>query len=135
MPRSADIAAPEAFGLPLVVTGGQTEAHAPEQPDEAPLSPENMYTVNFFEPAARIVPSLLECLTAIVTAAPDAGVVVAAAVELRSLVVGVVAATDAELEDLLELPQPAASRADAPSTAIRQVVGVFMKAPTVVGVA
>jgi hypothetical protein len=71
---------------------------------------------------------------------PAAGVVTVALLVVAVLLVvwlavGYAEAADVALDDLLELPQPAASRADAPSTAIRPVVLVFMRTPTVVDVA
>jgi hypothetical protein len=139
VPRSEELAAPEEVGAPLVVTGGHTDAQAPVQLEDALLSPSNMYTVSFLEPAARIVPSLLACLTVTVVPPPAAGVVavallVVAALLVVWLAVGYAEAADVALDDLLELPQPAASRADAPRTAIRPVVLVCMRTPTVVDV-
>jgi hypothetical protein len=62
-------AAPAAIAAPALVTGGHPPAQAPEQADWEPLSASNMYTVIFFGPAARIVPSLLLLLA---TARPAA---------------------------------------------------------------
>ena len=62
-----DTALPSAFGSPLVVTGGHTCAHAPEQVEAGPVSAANRYTVSRFGPAARTVPRLV---CTVVTAVP-----------------------------------------------------------------
>jgi hypothetical protein len=84
-------------------------------------------------PAARIVPSLSACLTVTVVpaaepllAALDPAVPGSPAPELEWAALLDAAEVELLLEDLL-LPQPAASRADAPSTAIAAALGVFMK--------
>jgi hypothetical protein len=71
VPRSADVALPDAAGAPFAITGGQAAAHAPEHCGAGPLSASNMYTVSCLGPAARIVPNLL-CLVVTSVAAARA---------------------------------------------------------------
>jgi hypothetical protein len=97
VPRSADIAPPEAPGLPVVVSGGQTFAHAPAHADLPFLSASKRYKALPEGPTRYLPAELLAVFT--ITLVADAfvedGVELAACVE----------------ECELELPHAATTRA------------------------
>ena len=82
MPTSLALALPETVAVPVVVTGGQAAAHAPEQEDWFMASFANSYTVRP-EPSVRNVPADPE-LVLITVAEPAAPAGEAAAAELAA---------------------------------------------------
>lgn len=83
VPRSADIAPPDALGFPVVVSGGQPCAHAPEQLDLFLLSAIHRYSVLPFGPTRNVPSELCDVftMTAVADAFVEAGVELAACLE------------------------------------------------------
>jgi hypothetical protein len=121
VPRSLAFAPPAAVAVPVVVTGGQAPAHAPEHADVSPVSLTHRYTARP-ELVVRNVPAADEAV--VMTVAPDALAPLAAGLLAAALLAGPAAAVL-----LLPLLQAAARRATptAPPIPVASLAGADIR--------